>query len=193
MAGDAPATMRYWLSRSLTGLRIYSGGSNITIDSRIDDPRSFAAWECAQELGITVCVSLFPAKLPELVVMIKRYPKVRVVIDGLVKAPIDEGPPYAGCDYVFNLARYDNVYLKLATNNVRASRRGAATPESFFPRLIAEVGAPRIAWCSNYPASKGTLAQIVEEARTALACLSADDQEWIFHRTAEVLYPALSD
>ena len=193
LADDAPAKIRYWVSRNLTGLRIYSGGSNIAMQTRLDDPRSFAAWECVQDLGITVAVSLFPAKLPELLVMIKRYPKVRIVIDGLFRAPIDEGPPYTGCAYVFDLARYENVYLKLSTNNVRASRRDKGTPESFFPRLVAELGARRIAWCSNYPASKGNLPEMVNEAQTALAVLSAADQEWIFHRTAETLYPALAD
>lgn len=193
LAEDAPAKIRYWVSRKLTGLRIYSGGSNITMDTRLDDPRSFPAWECAQDLGITVCVSLFPAKLPELLVMIRRYPNVRVVIDGLLKPPIEEGPPYRGSEYVFDLARYPNVFLKLSTNNVRTSRRGNATPESFFARLVAELGASRIAWCSNFPASKGTLMQMVSEAKEALAALSAADQEWIFHRTAETLYPALCD
>ena len=193
LADDAPAKMRYWFGRNLTGLRIYSGGSNIKMDSRLDDPRSFPAWECAQELGITLCVSLFPAKLPELLVMIKRYPQVRVVIDGLMKAPIDEGPPYAGCDYLFDLARYENMYFKISTNNVRASRRGSATPDSFFPRLVSELGAHRLAWCGNYPASKGTLAEMVAEAKSVLSVLSAADQEWIFHRTAVTLYPALAD
>jgi predicted TIM-barrel fold metal-dependent hydrolase len=193
LAEDAPAKMRYWFSKNLTGIRIYSGGSNIKMDSRLDDPRAFPAWECAQALGITMCVSLFPAKLPELLVMIKRYPKVKVVIDGLMKAPIDEGPPYDGCKYLFELARYDNMYFKISTNNVRASRRGKATPESFFPKLVAELGAQRLAWCANYPASKGTLPEMVSDAKSALSVLRATDQDWIFFRTAQTLYPALAD
>jgi L-fuconolactonase len=193
MAADAPEKMRHWYSKNLTGLRIYSGGSNIKMDTRLDDPRAFPAWECAQELGISVCVSLFPARLEEMLVMIKRYPKVRIVIDGLFKAPIDEGPPYNGCGYLFDLARYDNVYVKLSTNNVRASRRGNATPESFFPRLVAALGASHIAWCSNFPASKGRLADMLAEAKSALAMLSPADQKWIFYRTAQTLYPALAD
>ena len=107
------------------------------------------------------------------------------------KPPIDEGPPYGGSKYLFDLAAYDNVHLKLATNNIRASRKGSATPETFFPKLVAELGARKLAWCSNFPASKGTLPEIVNEAKAALACLSAEDQEQIFHRTAATLYPAL--
>jgi predicted TIM-barrel fold metal-dependent hydrolase len=191
LAADAPQKMRHWHSLNMTGMRIYSGGSNITMDTRLDDARSFPAWECAEALGIPVAISLFPAKLAELTVLIKRFPKVRIVIDGMLKPPIDEGEPYAGCAYLFDLAQYSNVYFKLATNNIRNSRKGKATPESFFPRLVKEIPSSRIAWCSNYPASKGTLVEIVNEAKSALACLPAEDQEWLFHRTSESLYPAL--
>jgi L-fuconolactonase len=192
LAPDAPQQMRHWVSRKLTGLRIYSGGSNITMDTRLDDPRSFPAWECARELGITMCISMFPAKVPELRVLAQRFPEVRIVIDGMLKPPMEEGPPYTACAYLFDLAQFPNIYLKLATNNVRNSRKGKASPETFFPRVIREFGASRIAWCSNYPASTGTLADMVADAKAALASLPASDQEWIFHRTAETLYPALA-
>ena len=36
-------------------------------------------------------------------------------------------------------------------------RNGKATPETFFPKLVGEFGASRIAWGSNYPASEGPL------------------------------------
>ena len=77
-------------------------------------------------------------------------------------------------------------------DNVRESRSGEATPESFFGRVVAEFGAPRIAWGSNYPASEGTLAGILGEARSALAALPSPDRDWIFSRTAQSLYPALA-
>lgn len=54
-------------------------------------------------------------------------------------------------------------------------------------------GASRIAWGSNVPASEGTLRQILTESRRALAFLPEPDQEWIFWRTAQTLYPALAD
>jgi len=34
---------------------------------------------------------------------------------------------------------------------------------------------------------------MVSEAKSALAALSDQDQEWIFARTAQSLYPALAD
>jgi L-fuconolactonase len=127
-----------------------------------------------------------------LLVLIRRYPKVRIIVDGLFRAPVEDGPPYVACAYLFDLAQYGNVYFKIATNNIRNSRKGKATPESFFARAAEVFGASRLAWCSNYPASKGTLVEMVNDAKSALASLKAEDQEWIFHRTAESLYPALA-
>ena len=55
------------------------------------------------------------------------------------------------------------------------------------------IPANRIAWGSNCPASKGTLKEMVDEAKAALSCLKQSDQDWIFAKTAQTLYPALAD
>jgi predicted TIM-barrel fold metal-dependent hydrolase len=107
--------------------------------------------------------------------------------------PRGDRPPYDRAAFLFELAKYPNVYFKLSTNNVRFSRGEGATPETFFPRLVKEIPANRIAWGSNYPASKGSLKEMVEEAKSALSCLNQSDQEWIFAKTAQTLYPALAD
>jgi L-fuconolactonase len=73
------------------------------------------------------------------------------------------------------------------------SRRGKATPETFFPRLVATFGASRLAWGSNYPSSEGALPELLAVARESVASLTKADQEWIFAKTAQALYPALAD
>jgi predicted TIM-barrel fold metal-dependent hydrolase len=47
-------------------------------------------------------------------------------------------------------------------------------------------------WGSNYPASKGTLAELLESSQAALSVLSAEDRDWIFAKTAQNLYPVLA-
>ena len=180
--------------RKLSALRLYTAGLTLGKQSTwLSDPRTFPGWECAAELGIPVCVSLHPEGLPQLMVLIKQFPQVRIVIDHMLEPPIEEGPPYAGSEFVFALARYGNVYLKLTTLNIRASRKDKGSPETFFPLLVKKFGASRIAWGSNYPGSEGTLKEMVIEAKSALAALPEQDQEWIFARTAQSLYPVLAD
>ena len=120
--------------------------------------------------------------------LIRRFPKVKIVVDHLMHAPKGEQPPYERCAFLFELAKYPNVHFKLSTNNFRE-----ATPETFLPKLVQEIPANRIAWGSNYPASKGTLKEMVDEAKAGLSCLKQSDQEWIFAKTAQSLYPALAD
>ena len=194
LAPDAPEKIRYWVGRKLTGLRLFTTGSTMPDQTTwLDDPKSFPAWASAGELGIPVCMQMKPSALPQLKVLIERFPNVRIVIDHLMRVPTEDGPPYAAAAGLFGLARYGNVYLKPTINSVRDATKGKATPESFFGRLVKEFGAARIAWGSNFPASEGSLKEILTASRAALAFLPSADQEWIFRGTAQTLYPALAD
>jgi len=194
LAPDAPERIRYWVGKKLSGLRLFTTGSTMPGQAPwLADPRLLTAWECAGELGIPISMQMTSAAIPQLTKLLTRYPQIRVIIDHLMKPPVEDGPPYTGASFLFELARYENVYLKLTTRNVMEARRGKATPETFFGRLVQEFGASRIAWGSNYPASEGTLPGFVAEAREALAALPQRDQEWIFYRTAQTLYPGLAD
>ena len=70
---------------------------------------------------------------------------------------------------------------------------GKATPETFFGALIKAYGADRIAWGSNFPNSVGTMKEILTAAQKAFSFAKPTDQDWIFGKTAQVLYPVLKD
>lgn len=192
-APDAPEKIRYWVGRGMTGLRIFTAGS--TMEGQGDwlaDPKSFPAWECAGELHIPVCVQMRPAGLPMLKVLLDRFAHVTMIIDHLLRAPIEDGPPYAQAQGLFDLAKHKNVFLKLTINNVRDVKKGKASAKTFFKRVVDEFGSARIAWGSNFPASEGTLAGLLAEARAALAGLTQAERDRIFSGTARSLYPELA-
>jgi predicted TIM-barrel fold metal-dependent hydrolase len=193
MAEDAVAKVRYWaVERKLGGLRLYTaGGTHEKQAGWMSDPKIFPAMEEAQALGLSVCVSMKPAGIPQAEVLFQNFKKTRFLIDHMTEPPIAEGAPYAGSEYLFDLAKYPNVYLKLTTLNVRASRKENGDPATFFPLLVSKFGSSRIAWGSNYPSAAGSLKEMVEEARSALSCLAAAAQDNIFAGTAVSLYPAL--
>jgi predicted TIM-barrel fold metal-dependent hydrolase len=118
---------------------------------------------------------------------------VRVILDHMGRPSMEDGPPYAGAQSLFDLARYPNVHLKVTERNFVGARKGKATPETFFPKVVSAFGASRLAWGSNYPASPGPLSKLLGVARECLASVPSQDQEWIFARTAQSLYPALAD
>jgi predicted TIM-barrel fold metal-dependent hydrolase len=193
-APDASDKIRHWHGKRVTGLRIFSAGSTMEKQAdTLDDPKTFKAWETCAELKIPVVTQLRREGLYMLYTLIRKFPHVKIIVDHLIRVPQNDQPPYDRAAFLFELAKYPNVYFKLSTNNVRHSREHGATPETFFPKLVKELPSNRIAWGSNYPASKGSLKEMVDEAKSALSVLPQKDQEWIFAKTAQSLYPALAD
>jgi predicted TIM-barrel fold metal-dependent hydrolase len=193
-AADATEKIRYWLGRGLTGLRLFAVGSTVKTDqSWIADPVTYPAWQCCSELNIPVAISMRQDGLPHLVEVIRRFPDVRIILDHLLHAPMNDGPPYAAAAPLFEMAAYPSVYLKLTSAIIDRTHEGQATPASFFALLLRTFGSARIAWGSNFPAVEGNLPDLVARARSTLSILPAADQENIFWRTAASLYPTLAD
>ena len=194
LAPDAAERMRFWRNKGLTGLRLFTFGSTMSEQANwLDDAKSYPAWTCAGELGLSICLQMSAKAIPQAINMAERFANIRIVLDHCARPVLDDGPPYSAAASLFRLARYPNIYLKLTPRIFAEARRGKATPETFFPHLVAEFGASRLAWGSNYPSSEGTLPALLKTARMSLACLAGADQEWIFAKTAQVLYPALAD
>ena len=191
-SGDVLEQIDAWQARGLHGMRVFIAGHTAADQgARLDDPRGFPAWERAQELDIPVCVQLRADGLPQLETILQRFPGLRILLDHFARPKLEDGAPYAAANGLFALARYPQLYFKLTTHNVREACQGAATQASFMQKIIEVFGVQRIAWGSNFPASAGSLAGLLQEALDATATLSAEDREWIFSRTARSIYPAL--
>ena len=192
-APDAPAAIRHWADRRLTGLRLFTAGSTLSFQPDwLANPRSFPAGDCAVELGLPVCIQMRVAGLPQLEVLLRRYPKATLVIDHFMSVPLDSGPPYPDAEPLFSLARHENLHLKLTPIIINGACKGAATPQTFFPRVLRAFGAERIAWGSNFPTNAGTLSELLQTSREALDFASSDELDAVFRKTAEKLYPALT-
>jgi predicted TIM-barrel fold metal-dependent hydrolase len=191
---DAVATFDYWLTRGMGGIRLFTGGkTRQTAGEWLVDPRTYAVWERAAELGMTIVIQTTPAGLWMIVELLQRFPGVNIALDHLARPAVEDGPPYQAADDLFALSRYENLFLKLTPTACTKIRSGNATPETFLPLLVSAFGADHIAFGSNYPASAGPLADLVAEMKACLGCLSEVDQNWIMSRTAQALYPALAD
>ena len=194
LAPTGPERIRYWYGKGMRGLRLFTVGSTMTTQSNwLDDPRTNPSWETVEELRIPMCLQVRVPGLPMVKTMVERFPNVKVIIDHLAGAEVDDGPPYAKAAPLFELVKYPNVHLKLTSNNARAVKVGKATAESYFRKVVGEFGSSRIAWGSNYPAATGTLKEILDESKAALSFLPEADQLNIFRRTAQSLYPVLAD
>ena len=118
---------------------------------------------------------------------------MNIILDHLARPDVTDGPPYANAASLFAIAPVENIYLKLTPRIFGDVKKGQASAETFFPKLVEVFGAKRLAWGSNYPTSEGGLGGNLEIAKQALSTLSAEDQAWVFAKTAQHLYPVLAD
>ena len=194
MAPDAVKTFDYWLARGATGMRLFTTGSTLPNQATFFvDPKADAFWEHAQAKNIPVCMQMKQEGIPLLRQVMDRFPKITMILDHFSRAPFEDGPPYAKAQALFDLAKYKQVYLKVTPINVTPKSWGNGAPESFFGKIVDVFGAERLAWGSNFPNSVGTMKEILTAARKAFSFAKASDQDWIFGKTAQVLYPALKD
>jgi L-fuconolactonase len=185
--------IRRWANHGLAGLRIFTGGSTKDFDpSELDDPRSFKAWDLLGEIGLPMCIQTGPIGLPQVTMLAKKFPKVNIILDHLGRPEVLDGAPYADAASMFALADVPNIYMKLTPRIFGDVRKGKASAETFFPKVVQTFGAQRLAWGSNFPTSPGTLSEILATAQAGLACLSEEDRSWIFGKTAQKLYPTLA-
>jgi L-fuconolactonase len=192
LAPDATQRMRHWMGKGLAGMRLFTTGSTMPDQADwLDDPRCFPAWELAQNVKLPVCLQMTAKAIPQLLALLDRFPRVRVILDHCARPHYEDGPPYLAAASLWGLKRHENVFLKITPHNFLGARKGAATPETFFKKLIAEFGPQRIAWGSNFPAHEGSLTELLAMARECVGFASAEEKDWIFGRTAKALYPAL--
>ena len=192
LADDVAATIKGWAGKGLAGLRIFTGGSTKDFDpSELDNPKSFKAWEMLAELGLPMCIQTGPIGLPQVAMLARKFPGVNIILDHLGRPDVLDGPPYANAASLFEIADIPNIFMKLTPRIFGDVKKDKASAETFFPRVVEAFGTQRMAWGSNFPTSPGTLAEILATAQAGLASLSADDQAWIFGKTAQKLYPTL--
>ncbi|MRW91816.1 amidohydrolase family protein [Duganella sp. FT80W] len=193
LAEDATQKIIEWKERGLAGLRLFTGGSTKEFDpSELEDPRSYPSWELCAELNIPMCIQTGPIGLPQVTALAKRFPKVKIILDHLGRPDVLDGPPYANAKSMFDLAPLENIYFKLTPRIFGDVKKEKASADTFFPAVVKEFGAQRLAWGSNFPTSPGTLAEILATAQKGLASLSDEDRAWIFEKTAKQLYPSLA-
>jgi predicted TIM-barrel fold metal-dependent hydrolase len=194
MAPDAVKTFDHWLGRGCTGMRLFTTGSTLPDQATwFADPKTYPFWEHAAAKNIPVCVQMKQEGIPLLGQIMDKFPKVVIILDHLSRAPFEDGPPYARAADFLALARYGQVHLKITPINVSPKTWGKGAADTFFRKMIDTFGASRIAWGSNFPNSVGTLSEILGAAKKAFSFAKDSDQEWIFGKTAQTLYPALAD
>ena len=172
-----------------SGLRLHLG--------RPDDPAEWAAadqdpiWQRAEELGASFLFYGPADKLPAVEPIIARFPNVKVALDHNGSAPPNEEDPRPLRKIVLDLAKYDNVYIKLSPQGHRSNEEYPyADTFELYQSLLEAYGAQRLMWGTNFPGVLNDLGYVraLEMFRMHMDFLSDEDKEWIFSKAALSIY-----
>lgn len=189
--GENPAAeLRYWIEeRGMHGVRLFDlamEGSG-WLDQSIAQP----LWECADELGAHVIVTIFAHQLPQLRAVLQRYPQVSVSLDHCA-FPAVNGPPWDEAASLIDLVEFENLFLKITTHLLHSVADNGNRPAQWVEHLVAHFGADRLMWGSDFSQThSGTYVELVDYAREAFGELSAADRRLCMGGTAARLWPAL--
>lgn len=191
-APDAVATIEAHRARGMAGLRLFGAGSTVQTDGAwMIAPETRAVWDHMARIGMTVAIQTTSIGMDTVERILQTYPDVTVILDHLGRPDLTDGAPYAKAARLWSMARYPNLYHKITPRTFDLSEKAPATPQSFFAKLVAEYGADRLAWGSNFPANNGSLLDLVTQGHRCFADLSDADRAMIWAGTAEKLYPQL--
>jgi predicted TIM-barrel fold metal-dependent hydrolase len=179
----------------LAGMRlspIYHPPKRFPSDQWLNAPANYALWKKAEELGAVFNVFLAPAQLPQLEDMVRRYPKVKVVVDHLGRPDILPRAPWVEDDYLLKLAAYPNVWVKF-TELYTASKTkeypykdvhpfGQKVYEKFGPRRLL-FGTGMVGATRRIP-----LADELRLIREDIPFFAEKDKEWILGRNAAKIW-----
>lgn len=193
LAPDAVERIDHWEAEGLHGFRLFTTGTTMPGQSDwLGHKDSYPAWAHAEKKGIPVCLQMTMQGLPTLRTLLERFPKSRVLLDHCARPNLDDGAPYKAAHALFDMAQFEGVHLKLTNRTLASAAQGHSTPAAFLEKLVHTFGAERIAWGSNFPATEGSLHDLLVSAREALSSLSSNQQAMILGGTVARIYPALA-
>jgi L-fuconolactonase len=176
------------------GLRLELGWEKDLDDFHGQD--RWPLWERAQELG--AAFGLLGSALDHSCVepMAARFPGVNILLDHLNGLPLDPEKQAPLFEATMRLAKYPNVHVKVS--NVQGkSKQDYPFPDTYdlIERIFDTYGPQRLLWGTDFPGVmvKCGYSNAVELVRTHIPFFTADDKEWIFHKTAEKIFRRLGE
>lgn len=155
------------------------------------EPQGYQAMfrQAARSRQVLSCL-IDPDGFPEVDRMCRAYPDTPVIIDHLGRIGVSGTIENADVDALCELARHPQLYLKVGAFYAL----GKKTPPyldlaPLIQRVVRSFGARRCLWESDCPFQvvKDKYTDSLSLVRDRLAFLTADDKEWLLHRTAEQL------
>lgn len=177
--------LEYWMRKhGLAGTRFSpyyykDGGKDAWLNARSSD----ALWKKGAELGAVFSFFMVPQQLPMLEDMVRRHPRVKVVIDHLARIDLASKDAEADIKKLLALARYANVSVKVSELIYVSASKKLPFRDAFplVKRVYDAFGPDRLLWGTGFPgitrveAERPTLVQELAVIQ-AMPFLAAEDR-----------------
>lgn len=188
--------LEYWMTKhGLAGMRfspMYYQGKDEWLNARATD----AVWQKGAELGAVFNFFIAASQLPKLEDMVKRHPKVKVVIDHVGRVDLEAKDPEPDIRNLLALARYPNVWVKI-------SEFASLLPSKKYPfrdaypvvkRVYDAFGPDRLLWGTGFPgatrgeANRPTVQEELAIIQKEIPFFTAEDRAKILGGNAAKLW-----
>ncbi|RKU18034.1 hypothetical protein C6500_13495 [Candidatus Poribacteria bacterium] len=184
--------VRYWIAeRGLVGFRfhpMYYPDEKVLLTQQ-----NGPMWEEIAALDAIIQFHLRAEFADQVAVIAQRYPHLRLILDHMGYPQVDAEE--TAFQPIVELARYDNVYLKLSDVAGRSHQGFPYTDvHPFIEKLLSVFGAERTVWGTGYPGHHRqkhnwpSLAQELQLIREGLPFLTENDKDQILGGTAAQLW-----
>src|SRR6185369_6138164 len=116
-------------------------------------PASDALWQKADELGAIFNFFIASEQLPKLEDMVRRHPKVKVVIDHLARVDLTKQDPGTEIKKLRVLAKYPNVSVKVSELMILSPSKKYPYRDTFplVKAVYDAFGPDRLLWGTGFP------------------------------------------
>ncbi len=144
------------------------------------------------ERNLTCDVLPREGELPAAIEMMRAHPQTRFVVNHLAGLALTPGGVAPWTEQLSPLAALPNVFMKFSAIQGLAEPPpiNAETLQPYLNSALALFGAQRLLFASDWPVStlSGPYTECINVMRAATASLSADEQAWIWGKTAINVY-----
>ncbi len=122
-------------------------------DGWLNAKASDRLWEKADELGAVFNFFIASEQLPKLEDMVRRHPKVKVVIDHLARVDLEAKDPGPEIRKLLALAKYPNVYVKVSELMILSPSKKYPYRDTYplVKKVYEAFGADRLLWGTGFP------------------------------------------
>jgi L-fuconolactonase len=145
-----------------------------------------------REFGLVYDILVFERQLAPSIKFVDRHPQQVFVLDHIAKPRIKDGALEPWRSNIRELARRENVFCKISGMVTEADWKTWSEEQlrPYFGAVLEAFGPKRLMFGTDWPVclAASSYSRWVEVVRNFSAKLSADEQEWLWGKTAATAY-----